>query len=173
MTNGSDSDAVSGQIQARSLGGVELHVNGYTVSDDPARIDVQAVHAFLRRAYWSPQIPLQVVARALRGSLCLGLYAPGGAQVGLSRLITDYATFCYVADVYVLEEHRGQGLSKAMMKVALEHPRLQGLRRWSLVTHDAQGLYEQFGFRLIAHPERHMERLNPQIYIEGASPGGK
>ncbi|MBW8078317.1 MAG: GNAT family N-acetyltransferase, partial [Gallionella sp.] len=71
------------------------------------------------------------------------------------------------------EEHRGQGLSKAMMKVALEHPRLQGLRRWSLVTHDAQGLYEQFGFRLIAHPERHMERLNPQIYIEGASPGGK
>ena len=147
---------------------VLLQVDGYEVSDDPDRIDLEAVHAYLHGAYWSPNIPLEIVQRALRASLCIGAYAPGGAQVGLCRLITDYATFCYVSDVYVLEAHRGRGLSKAMMKAAVEHPRLQGLRRWSLVTHDAHGLYEQFGFRVIAHPQRHMERLDPQIYLRAA-----
>ncbi len=165
MTSGSDGQPVSaagGEAQP----GVLARVDGYVLSDDPARLDFEAVHAYLRRSYWAKNIPLQIVQRALKASLCIGLYAPDGAQVGLCRLISDYTTFCYVSDVYVLEAHRGRGLSKAMMRAALEHPRLQGLRRWSLVTHDAQSLYEQFGFRPVAHPERHMERLNPQIYLQ-------
>ncbi|HVY79902.1 MAG TPA: GNAT family N-acetyltransferase [Steroidobacteraceae bacterium] len=139
----------------------------YTLSDDPARLDLAAMHAYLRRAYWSEEIPFDVVARAARASLCIGAYDPSGAQVGLVRLISDYTTFCYVCDVYVLEEHRGRGLSKAMMAMAVEHPRLQGLRRWMLVTHDAHGLYRQFGFSPPAHPERYMERTVPDIYKRG------
>lgn len=153
--------------------GVLVRVGGYVVSDDPSRIDARAVHAFLRRAYWSKDIPFEIVQRALAASLCIGTYAPDGAQVGFCRLITDYVVFCFVADVYVLEEHRGRGLSKAMMKAALEHPRLQGLRRWSLVTHDAQGLYAQFGFRVVAHPERHMERVDLDIYTRAGAQGHK
>jgi GNAT superfamily N-acetyltransferase len=136
----------------------------YTVSDDPARLDVTAIHAYLKRAYWSEQIPREIVERALRGSLSIGAYDAQGAQVGLVRLISDYATFCYVCDVYVLEAHRGHGLSKAMMAMAMEHPRLQGLRRWSLVTNDAHGLYEQFGFTALKTPERFMEITVPDIY---------
>ena len=139
-------------------------VGPYTVSDDPARLDVKAMHAYLRRAYWSQEIPLETVERAARSSLCIGAYEANGAQVGLTRLISDYATFAYVCDVYVLEEHRGYGLSKAMMAMASEHPKLQGLRRWTLVTLDAHGLYEQFGFRPIANPERFMERVVADIY---------
>jgi GNAT superfamily N-acetyltransferase len=136
----------------------------YVISDDPLRLDVAAIHSYLRRAYWSEQIPFEIMERALRGSLCIGAYAGDGSQVGLARFISDYATFCYVCDVYVLEEHRGRGLSKAMMAMALDHPKLQGLRRWTLVTNDAHGLYAQFGFTAPAHPERHMERLVPDIY---------
>jgi GNAT superfamily N-acetyltransferase len=140
----------------------------YTISDDPARLDLRAVHAYLRRSYWSQDIPLEVVERAARGSLCIGAYDSTGAQIGLTRLISDYATFCYVCDVYVLEEHRGLGLSKAMMAMAMSHPRLQRLRRWNLVTKDAHGLYEQFGFVAPARPERYMERFQPDIFNSGA-----
>jgi len=136
----------------------------YTVSDDPARLDSRAIHAYLRRAYWSEQIPLDIVERALAGSLCIGAYDENGAQVGLVRLISDCATYCYVCDVYVLEAHRGKGLSKAMMALAVEHPRLQGLRRWSLVTNDAHGLYAQVGFAPLKNPERYMERMDPEVY---------
>ena len=139
-------------------------VGPYTVSDDPSRLDMKAMHAYLRRAYWSQEIPLEVVERAARASLCIGTYDAGGAQVGLARFISDYATFAYVCDVYVLEEHRGHGLSKAMMAMASEHPKLQGLRRWTLVTLDAHGLYEQFGFKPIVNQERFMERVVPDIY---------
>jgi len=139
-------------------------VASYTVSDDPALLDRRAIHAYLERSYWSPGIPLEVVDRAIRGSLCIGAYAATGAQVGLARFISDYATFCYVGDVYVLEEHRGHGLSKAMLGMATDHPLLQGLRRGSLVTADAHELYRQFGFSPVAQPERHMERLNREIY---------
>jgi GNAT superfamily N-acetyltransferase len=144
-------------VQTRSVG-------AYTISDDPSRLDFEAMHAYLKRAYWSQEIPLDVVERAARASLCIGAYDAGGAQVGLARFISDYATFAYVCDVYVLEEHRGRGLSKAMMAMASEHPKLQGLRRWTLVTLDAHGLYEQFGFKPIANPERFMERIYPNIY---------
>ena len=139
-------------------------VGDYTVSDDPSKLDVRAMHAYLRRAYWSEEIPLEIVERAARNSLCIGAYDDTGAQVGLARFISDYATFAYVCDVYVLEEHRGHGLSKAMMAMASEHPRLQGLRRWMLVTNDAHGLYAQYGFKGIAQAERVMERVVPEIY---------
>jgi GNAT superfamily N-acetyltransferase len=139
-------------------------VGVYTISDNPERLDLQAMHAYLRRAYWSEEIPYEVVERAVRGSLCIGAYDPTGAQVGLARFISDYATFCYVCDVYVLEDHRGHGLSKAMMAMATEHPKLQGLRRWVLVTNGAHGLYRQYGFRSVAHVERYMERVVPDIY---------
>jgi GNAT superfamily N-acetyltransferase len=140
------------------------HVGSYTVSDDSNRLDLRAMHAYLTRAYWSPGIPFEIVRRAVRSSLCIGAYDAAGAQVGLVRVISDYATFCYVCDVYVLEDHRGQGLSKAMFAMVMDHPKLQGLRRWSLVTADAHGLYRQFGFSPVAQPERHMERLDPDIY---------
>ena len=140
------------------------HLGPYIISDDSTRLDLRAIHAYLSRAYWSPEIPLETVRRAVRSSLCVGAYDTAGAQVGLVRVISDYATFCYVCDVYVLESHRGQGLSKAMLAMIMDHPQLQGLRRWSLVTADAHGLYRQFGFSPVAQPERHMERLNPDIY---------
>lgn len=146
-------------------------VGEYTISDDPGRLDLAAIHAYLRRSYWSPGIPFEVVERAVRGSLCIGAYDGAGAQVGLARFISDYATFCYVSDVYVLEEHRGRGLSKALMAMGVEHPLLQGLRRWSLVTADAQGLYRQFGFVPLAQPVRHMERLRTDIYVTQDPPG--
>jgi GNAT superfamily N-acetyltransferase len=147
----------------------ERHCGSYTISDDSSRLDPRAIHAYLNRAYWSPGIPFELVERAVRNSLCIGAYDGAGAQVGLVRLVSDYATFCYVSDVYVIEEHRGRGLSKAMLAMAVDHPMLQGLRRWSLVTADAQGLYRQFGFTAVAQPERHMERLDPEIYRAGAA----
>ena len=139
-------------------------VGDYVLSVDPARLDTLAIHRYLQRSYWSEGIPFETVDRAVKGSLCIGAYDPIGQQVGLVRLISDYATFCYVCDVYVLEPHRGRGLSKAMMAMALQHPKLQGLRRWSLGTLDAHGLYRQFGFSALAHPERHMELTVPDIY---------
>lgn len=142
----------------------DRHIGSYTISDDPRRLDLQAIHAYLHRAYWSAGIPREVVERAVRSSLCIGAYDDAGAQVGLTRFVSDYATFCYVCDVYVLESHRGHGLSKAMLAMAMDHPSLQGLRRWSLVTADAHGLYGQFGFAAIAQPQRHMERVDADIY---------
>lgn len=137
---------------------------GYHLTDDPARIDVDAVHAFLSRCYWATGIPRETVARSLAHSLCLGIYAPDGAQVGLFRIVTDRATFAYLCDVYVLESHRGRGLAKAALRLLLSHPQLQGLRRMHLVTQDAHALYAQFGFSVVAEPQRHMERRNPSAY---------
>jgi GNAT superfamily N-acetyltransferase len=142
----------------------ELIHAGYLISDDPARLDVGAVHAFLSLSYWARDIPRDVVARSLAHSLCLGIYAPDGAQVGLVRVISDYTTFAYLCDVYVLEAHRGRGLSKAAMRAYASHPRLQNLRRQYLVTQDAHGLYAQFGFVPIAQPDRHMEKRDPDVY---------
>jgi GNAT superfamily N-acetyltransferase len=142
----------------------ELRHADYLISDDPARIDVDAVHAFLARSYWARDIPRDVVARSLANSLCLGIYAADRAQVGLVRVISDYTTFAYLCDVYVLEAHRGHGLSKAALRAYATHPRLQNLRRQHLVTQDAHGLYAQFGFAPLAHPDRHMERRDPDVY---------
>jgi GNAT superfamily N-acetyltransferase len=139
-------------------------IGTYTVSDDPGMLDLQAMHAYLQRSYWAEGIPFEVVERSVNGSLCVGAYDSQGEQVGLSRFVSDYATFCYVCDVYVLEEHRGHGLSKAMLALGLEHPKLQGLRRWQLVTADAHELYRRFGFVSPGKPERAMERLDPHVY---------
>jgi len=137
----------------------------YTLSDEVARLDLPAMHAYLREAYWSRGLPRAVLERAVAGSLCIGAYEAGGAQVGFARCVSDYATFCYVCDVYVLEAHRGRGLARAMLAMALEHPRLQGLRRWLLITRDAHALYQGGGFTPLAHPERHMEKARPDFYL--------
>ena len=142
----------------------ELRHGDYLISDDPARLDADAVHAYLTRSYWAEGIPREVVARSLANSLCLGLYAADGKQVGLVRVISDYATFAYLCDVYVLEPHRGHGLAKAAMRFTLAHPRLQGLRTWSLRTRDAHSLYARFGFKPLDHPESSMSLRFPDVY---------
>jgi N-acetylglutamate synthase-like GNAT family acetyltransferase len=136
----------------------ELPHQGYLVSDDPARLDVDAVHAFLTTSYWAKGIPRELVAHSLKNSLCLGAYTGTHEQVGLARVISDYATFAWLADVYVLNAHRGHGLSKALMRAVVSHPRLQGLRRFQLCTRDAHGLYAQFSFTPLAEPGIHMEK---------------
>lgn len=138
--------------------------DGYRISDDRAQLDVRAIHASLTRSYWASGIPLAIVERSVGNSLCFGLYAPDGAQVGFARVITDRATFAYLCDVYVLEEHRGRGLSKFLMRCIGEHPDLLGLRRFMLATADAHGLYAQFGFATPARPERLMEKLDREVY---------
>jgi len=140
---------------------MELRHGAYLISDDPARIDAAAIHEFLSRSYWSPGIPIETVRRALENSLSIGAYTESGQQVGLVRIITDFATYAYLCDVYVLEEHRGKGLAKAMMALTMRHPRLQGLRSWNLRTRDAHPLYAHFGFKPVDNPEGYMILRNP------------
>ena len=140
----------------------ETIVDGYLISDDPARLDITAIHAYLTRSYWSTGVPRETVEHAVRNSLGIGLYTAAGEQVGMVRVVTDYATFGWICDVYVLEPHRGRGLSKAMLRLALSHPRLQTVRRLTLATRDAHGLYRQFGFVPVAKPESQMEKRQPQ-----------
>jgi GNAT superfamily N-acetyltransferase len=135
----------------------------FEITTDPGRIDVAAVHRFLTSSYWAKNIPEETVRRSIAHSLCFGIYR-GRQQLGFARLITDYATFAYLADVFVLEEFRGRGLAVWLMQCIVEHPELQGLRRWSLVTRDAHGLYRKFGFHELAAPERWMELHDPGIY---------
>ena len=144
--------------------------NQLLVSTDPAKLDVEAVHAFLSRAYWCEGIPRETVERALRHSLCFGLF-DGAAQIGLARVVTDYATFAYLCDVYVLPGHRGRGLGKWLIECLLAHPAVPGLRRINLATHDAHPLYARYGFRPLRQPETFMELHKPDIY-KTAAPGG-
>ena len=141
----------------------------YEISTDPARLDVAAIHAYLTRSYWSPGIPIGIVERALRNSLCFGVYDSAGAQVGLARVVTDYATFAYLCDVYVLEEHRGVGLAKRMMRELMSHPALRGARRVMLATRDAHGLYAGFGFLEAGAAKNLMEIVRPDIYATSAN----
>jgi len=136
---------------------------GYELVHDPARIDVAAAHAYLARSYWSPGVALETVSRAIANSLCVAVFHDGG-QVAMARLVTDYATMAYLADVYVLEEHRGRGLSHAMLEWLQAHPGLQGLRRWLLFTQDAHGLYASHGWTAHPHPERLMVRVPPDMF---------
>ncbi len=129
----------------------------FSISTDPARLDLDAIHAFLSRAYWSPNVPRATVARALANSFVFGMY-DGDRQIGLTRVITDRATFAYLADVYILEEYRGQGLAKWLIGTIIAHPELQGLRSWNLLTRDAHGLYAQFDFKPLPTPEQYMVR---------------
>lgn len=139
---------------------LEFHQGEFLVSTDPTRLDVDAIHAFLSRTYWAEGVAREVVERSLRHSLCFGLYHQG-RQIGLARVITDHATFGYLADVYVLEEFRGRGLAKWLMRCILAHPELQSLRSLRLATRGAQALYRQFGFTALKHPEHHLERRPP------------
>ena len=144
--------------------------DGYEISDDPARVDVDAVWAFLREAYWSPNVPRDVVERSIAGSLSLGMYAPDGRQAGFARAVTDGATFAWIADVFVLDEHRGRGLGVWLVETLLAHPRMQGLRMATLNTLDAHTLYERFGFT--RQGERRMVRFVSPEELYGA-PGEK
>lgn len=137
----------------------------YSISTDPSRLDRPAIREFLAASYWSPEIPQDVVDRAIEGSLSFGLYE-GKKQIGFARAVTDRATFAYVADVYVLEEYRGRGLARWLMETVLAHPDLQGLRRWMLITRDAHALYRRVGFADAARPDRIMEIARPDIYRE-------
>ena len=151
---------------------IEWQRGDYTISTDRARLDLDVIHEFLRRAYWAGEhLPLEVVERAVEHSLNFGIYA-GAAQVGGARVVTDYATFAYIADVFVLEEHRGKQLGVWMMECVAAHPELQGLRRWMLGTRDAHTLYEKTGFsRVDPGDGRWMEKADPEVYARQARSG--
>ena len=142
---------------------LELRRDGYCITTDPERLDVDAIHAYLTRSYWAAGIPKETVARSLHGALCFGLLH-GAEQVGFARVISDRATFAYLCDVYVLEQHQGRGLGKWLIGAVRNHPELAGLRRFVLATRDAQGLYAQYGFVPLARPEIFMEIVRPDIY---------
>jgi len=134
------------------------------ISTDPARLDVDLIHRFLsEQSTWAQGIPRATVERSIAHSLCFGGYLDG-AQVAFARVVTDRATFAYLVDVFVLPRQRGRGHSKALMAAVLAHPELQGLRRFSLATSTAHGLYAQFGFTAPARPQTLMERLRPDAY---------
>jgi GNAT superfamily N-acetyltransferase len=143
---------------------IERRQGEYVVSTDPARLDLDAIHGFLTNCYWAKGIPRDVVARSIEHSLCFGVYDGSGAQVGLARVVSDFATVAYLGDVFVLDAHRGHGLSKLLMECVTQHPALQNLRRWILLTRDAHGLYAKFGFTSVKSPERYMELHDPAVY---------
>lgn len=149
---------------------MEWHRVPYFVTDERARLDLDALHAYLARSYWARAIPRRVVERSLEHSLGFGLFranaeAPRPVQVGFARVISDRVTFAYVCDVYVLEEERGRGLGAFLIECIHAHPELQDLRRWLLVTRDAHALYAPFGWRVTPEPEGHMEIVKPDPYL--------
>jgi GNAT superfamily N-acetyltransferase len=142
---------------------LERNAGEYVISTDKAKLDLDIIHSYLVTCYWAKGIPKDIVARSIKHSLCFGVYL-GSVQVGFSRVITDYATFMYVADVFILESHRGKGLSVAMMDMIVNHPDLQGVRTWTLLTRDAHGLYRKFNFENHVDPTRFMVRKVPYPY---------
>lgn len=136
----------------------------FLLSTDPAKIDLPTVHRYLSESsYWAKNIPFDVFRTSVQNALCFGIYE-NGRQAGFARVITDKATFGYIGDVFILDAYRGRGLSKWLMQCILEHPELQGFRRWLLATADAHGLYAQSGFHSLAKPDRWMELHNPNVY---------
>ena len=137
--------------------------DGFTISTEKEKLDIDLIHSFLNRAYWAEGISKEIIRRSIEGSLCFGVFE-NDKQVGFARMITDKATFAYLADVFIIEEYRGRGLSKCLMEVIMSHPDLQGLRRMILVTKDAHGLYKQFGFTPLINVDRWMNILDPDVY---------
>ena len=136
----------------------------YEIDDDKRRLNLGAIHRFLsQESYWAKNRTMEHTLTAIENSLCFGVYR-GREQVGFARVITDKATFAYIGDVFILDGYRGKGLSKWLMDIILSQPDLQGLRRWLLATYDAHGLYSQFDFTSLKHPERWMERSAPDAY---------
>jgi len=136
---------------------------GFSISTDKNLLDVQLIYNFLEQdSYWARGIPVEVLQKAIANSMCFGVYKHND-QIGFARVITDNATFAYLCDVFILNNYRGLGLSKWLIQTIVNHPELQGLRRWSLATADAHGLYKQFGFTTITKPERFMEVFTPYL----------
>ncbi len=139
----------------------EFQKDNFIISTDKSKLDIELIHNYLSQAsYWAENIPREIVEHSVQNSLTFGIYYHQN-QVGFARVITDFATYGYLGDVFVLEIHRGKGLSKWLMDCIFNQiPELQGFRRWSLATADAHGLYEQFGFTALSRPERMMEKIN-------------
>jgi len=142
---------------------MDIVKNGFTISTEKEKLDIELIHSFLNRTYWAEGISKETIRRSIEGSLCFGLFE-NDKQVGFARMITDKATFAYLADVFIIEEYRGRGLSKWLMGVIMSHPDLQGLRRMILATKDAHGLYKQFGFTPLINVDRWMQILDPDVY---------
>lgn len=143
---------------------IESRRGEFLISTDRSRLDLHVIHGFLTNCYWAKGIPREIVARSIEHSLCFGVYDGSGAQVGFARVVSDFATVAYLGDVFVLESHRGRGLSKWLMECITQHPALQGLRRWILLTGDAHELYKKFGFTPVKAPDRYMELHDPSVY---------
>jgi GNAT superfamily N-acetyltransferase len=139
----------------------------FTITTDKKKMDIEVIHQFISQSYWAKGIPIATMQKAIEGSLCFGVFH-GERQVGFARVVTDKATFAYLADVFIIEEYRGKGLSKWLMEIIIGQPELQGLRRFLLATRDAHGLYRQFGFKDMVSAENLMQIHNPDIYkMEG------
>ena len=139
---------------------IEVHKDNFTISTDPARLDLDAICDFLTRAYWAKGRPRERTERAIANSLVFGIYE-GNKQIGMARVVSDYAIFAYLCDVFIHEDYRAHGIGKWLMQTVMGHPDLQGLRRWTLATRDAHGLYRQFGWEDLQSPEKWMEILRP------------
>lgn len=143
----------------------EAHRDDYTISTDKAKLDILSIHNFLaNETDWANGIPIQTLKTSIDNSLNFGLYYKN-EQIGFARIISDFATIAYLGDVYILNEYRGKGLSKWLIQEVMEHPDLQGLRRWILLTNTAEWLYTKFGFTELPHPEFYMEKHNPNVYL--------
>lgn len=142
---------------------VDEYRNGdYMISTDKKRLKTVVIHAFLRQSYWGSNMTFDSVKKSIKNSFCFGMYK-NEEQVGFARVVTDHTTFAYLADVFILENHRGEGLSKWLVETVMSHPELQNLRRWLLITKDAHGLYKKFGFKGINNPDEYLEIFNPDI----------
>jgi GNAT superfamily N-acetyltransferase len=138
---------------------------GYEIDDDPARLDLDVIADFLLTAYWSKHRPRETIERAVERSFGVGLYAPDGTQAGFARVVGDATTFAWLADVFVLPEHRGKGLARVLVTAVLEHPEHAGIERWMLATVDAHGVYEPLGFGPIEVIDRFMVKSGPAAVI--------
>jgi len=149
----------------------ELRDSDILISTDPARLDVDVIHGFLSHSYWAAGIPRETVECSIRHSICFGAFDEG-QQVGFARVISDRATYAYVADVFVLPSHRGRSIGKRLMACITSHPELQDLRLWTLFTRDAHGLYRQYGFQDARYPDRLMEKRQARAYRESPDRNG-
>ncbi len=136
----------------------------FRVSSDPSKLDFSVIYSFISTSYWAKGIPRETLQKAIDNSLCFGVYTQDNQQVGFARLVTDKATFAYLADVYIDQAYRGKGLSKRLIEAVTMHPEVQGLRRIVLATRDAHGLYQQFGFSPLDDPALFMQIVRPNIY---------
>ena len=137
---------------------MELRIDSdYFISDEKSLLDLKVIHDFLTNSYWSKEIPVELVKKAIENSFCVGVYF-GNMQIGFARVVTDFTLTALLGDVFILENHRGKGLSKQMMNFLIGHPKLKSIRTWRLATNDAHGLYSQFGFHVMENPENFMER---------------